>query len=468
MMSRNAAEKRKQLQIVCIDDLVPQDDILRKIDEAMDWGFIYDIVEDKYCADNGRPSIDPVVLIKIAMIQCLFGIKSMRQTIKEINVNASYRWFLGYDFTDPVPHFSTFGKNYSRRFAGTGLFEEIFKKVLEECMRQGFVDTELIFVDSTHVKARANRNKKFERAAEEKAAWYAEELEEEIEKDREAHGKKPLKEKDGGGTGAEADGEEKGKGKTQKASLTDPESGWFHKGEHKQVFAYSVQAACDRHGWVLGFSVHPGNEHDSSTFKALHDKIKPLDPAKVIADAGYKTPAIAKLLIDEGIEPIFPYKRPMTKEGFMVKREYVYDEGFDCYICPNLKTLEYSTTDRKGYKLYKSDPRDCAGCPLLERCTLSRNKTKVVARHVWEEYMETAEDIRHTIGNKEIYNLRKATIERDFGTAKEQHGFRYTQQYGKERMEMKASLTFACMNLKKLAKMTDLRKKNEEKSAMER
>ena len=78
-------------------------------------------------------------------------------------------------------------------------------------------------------------------------------------------------------------------------------------------------------------------------------------------------------------------------------------------------------------------------------------------RHVWEEYMEMAEDIRHTLGNKEIYELRKETIERIFGTAKEQHGFRYTQYIGKARMEMKAGLTFACMNLKKLAKLLENR-----------
>ena len=74
-------------------------------------------------------------------------------------------------------------------------------------------------------------------------------------------------------------------------------------------------------------------------------------------------------------------------------------------------------------------------------------------RHVWEEYIEKAEDIRHTIGNKQIYELRKETIERIFGTAKEQHGFRYNQYKGKARMEMKAGLTFACMNLKKLARI---------------
>jgi len=78
---------------------------------------------------------------------------------------------------------------------------------------------------------------------------------------------------------------------------------------------------------------------------------------------------------------------------------------------------------------------------------------KVVTRHIWEPYIEKCEDIRHTIGMKEVYAQRKETVERLFGTAKENHGFRYTQMIGKARTEMKVGLTFACMNLKKLAKM---------------
>lgn len=111
-MITKTARKGEQIEMVSLDQLVPEDHLLRKIDEHIDFSFIYDLVEDKYSPDNGRPSIDPVTLIKIPIIQYMFGIKSMRQTIKEIEVNMAYRWFLGLGFHDPVPHFSTFGKNY--------------------------------------------------------------------------------------------------------------------------------------------------------------------------------------------------------------------------------------------------------------------------------------------------------------------------------------------------------------------
>ena len=130
MLTQENEKVRKQMQIVCIDDLVPQDHLLRIIDKAIDWKFIYELVEDKYSPDMGRPSLDPVTLIKIPLIQYLYGIKSMRQTIKEIEVNMAYRWFLGLELYDDVPHFTTFGKNYTRRFKDTDLFEQIFQHIL--------------------------------------------------------------------------------------------------------------------------------------------------------------------------------------------------------------------------------------------------------------------------------------------------------------------------------------------------
>jgi len=450
------------VQMFCMDDMVPENHLLRIIDKAINWNFIYELVESKYSQETGRPSMDPVMLIKIPFIQYLYGIRSMRQTIKEIEVNVAYRWFLGLSMLDKVPHFSTFGKNYSRRFKDTDLFEQIFSRILEECYKFKLIDPSEVFVDATHVKARANNKKMQKRIAHEEALFYEEMLKKEINEDREAHEKKPLKDKDDDkddNDNTPSSGNGNGKGKTIKTSTSDPESGWFHKGEHKSVFAYAVETACDKNGWILGYSVHPGNLHDSRTFQSLYDKIKNIGIETLIADAGYKTPAIAKLLLDDGIKPLFPYKRPMTKEGFFRKYEYVYDEYYDSYICPNDQLLTYRTTNRDGYREYKSCGETCASCPYLSQCTQSKDHVKVVTRHIWEPYMEICEDIRHTLGMKELYSKRKETIERIFGTAKENHGLRYTQMFGKARMEMKVGLTFACMNLKKLAKMIQLRGK---------
>ncbi|HZK21090.1 MAG TPA: IS1182 family transposase [Oscillospiraceae bacterium] len=445
MLSENRMKKTKQIEFVCIEDLVPKNHILRDIEKAIDFSFIYELVRDLYCADNGRPSIDPVVLFKIVLIQYTFGIRSMRQTIKDIEVNMAYRWFLGYNMTEPVPHFTTFGKNYLRRFSGTDIFEKIFEQILSEAVNAGFVDAKAVFIDATHIKANANNHKYRNETVKKEAKHYQAELEKEIEEDRKTHGKKPPKPpKDGGEPPT----------KNIKRSTTDPDCGMFHKGEHKKEFAYTTHVACDKNNFVLSADVSAGNVHDSVMFDSLYrDVVKKFPEVEVIAlDRGYKTPWIMKQIFDSNRLPSVPYKRPMTKEGFFKKYEYVYDEYYDCVICPNNQILKYSTTNKEGYQEYKSNPKICVDCPLREQCTESKGYQKVVTRHVWESYMELAEDFRHTTKGKEIYKRRKETIERVFADSKVNHGLRYTQYRGLSRLKMQVLLTFSCMNLKKLAK----------------
>ena len=140
-------------------ELVPKDHFLRKVEETIDFSFIYDLVEDSYSSDNGRPSLDPVLLVKIPLIQCFYGIRSMRQTIKDIEVNTAYRWFLGLSLDDKVPHFTTYGKNYSRRFENKEVLAHIFSHVLHHVLEAGLIDPSEIFIDGTHIKAAANNHK---------------------------------------------------------------------------------------------------------------------------------------------------------------------------------------------------------------------------------------------------------------------------------------------------------------------
>lgn len=264
--------------------------------------------------------------------------------------------------------------------------------------------------------------------------------------DREAHGKKALKNNDENTPNPP-------EMKNIKKSTTDPESGLFHKGEHEKCFAYVANTACDRHNFILDFEVGAGNIHDSRMFDGLYDKlIRQFPEIQVIAiDAGYKTPWIMKQIIDSNRIPAVPYKRPMTKSGFFKKHEYVYDEHYDCILCPANQVLPYSTTNREGYQEFKSNPDYCKDCKFLNQCTQSKAQQKLVTRHVWEPYMELAEYYRHTPMYREIYQMRSQTIERVFADAKERHGMRYTQLRGLQKVKMQVTLTFACMNLKKLA-----------------
>jgi transposase len=117
----------------------------------------------------------------------------MRKNIREIETNIAYRWFLGYGFNDKIPHFSTFSKNYERRFRDTDIFEQIFYRILMEAVKSGFVKAEEVFIDSTHVKASANKNKYIKKKVRKEVRRYQELLDNEINEARIKHGQEPLK-----------------------------------------------------------------------------------------------------------------------------------------------------------------------------------------------------------------------------------------------------------------------------------
>lgn len=445
-----------------LDTLVPQDHIVRRLEHCIDWKFIYPKVSHLY-SPFGRPSIDPVILFKMLCINIVFGYNSMRRTCREIETNFAYRWFLGISMDESVPNYSTWSQNYIRRFGESKIFSELFDHILEHIYTLGFLDLETVFGDSTHQKANANKNKYQDVEIKKVKKAYEDELLEETNKDRANHGKKPLKsiqEKElqfDEVTGEEIE-VEVGKTVHIKQSKTDPESGNFHKGEKQKCFAYSHQTFCDRHGYVISHTTVAGNIHDSNSFFEAYQKLKMMDSENEIEnlclDAGYLTPAICRQIIKDDKKLFIPYKRPMTKKGFFKKYEYVYNKESDHYICPNDKVLKYSTTNKSGYREYKSNPCDCETCPFLDKCTKSKNHQKVVTRHVWEDYKEEANALRHTPEWKEIYPKRKETIERVFADSKELHNLRYTRLRGLKKNEQQASLIFAFHNLIKLARRT--------------
>ncbi len=440
-MLKKDKKEREQVEFICLENLIPENHLLRKIDKAVDFSKIYEFVEDLYCHNNGRNSVDPVVLFKMVLIQHLYGITSLRKTAEEVKMNLAYRWFVGYLINEETPHFSTISYNFRNRF-NSETIEKIFYWILEEIRKNGYLQPEVVFVDGTHIKANANMKKVVKKAVPEAAKHYQKELMEEINEDRKNHGKKEFK-----------DDDKPPKEKIINESTTDPESGVFHKGEHKKCLAYEAHTACDARGYIMDVEVTPGNIHDSVAFDGLYDKLVEHNEEieTVVADSAYNTPYIAKKLTDDKKDILVPYRRPMTKKGFFKKYEFAYDEYYDCVICPENQVLKYATTNRDGYREFKSNPKICENCPSKEKCTESKNFQKTYSQHVWHEYLDKLLDVKFAIKYKGLYEHRKETIERVFADAKEKYAMRYTPYRGLSQVTNWVRLKFACMNLKKLA-----------------
>ena len=158
-MLRKPSPQQTALEMVSLDGLVPKDHLLRKIDAVIDFSFIHDRVAGLYCPDNGRPPLDPTLMFKALFIGYLFGVRSERQLVREIEVNVAYRWFLGLKLTDPVFDASTLSQNRRRRYNDTTVAQDIFDAIVEQAIAKGLVDGTVLYTDSTHLKANANKNR---------------------------------------------------------------------------------------------------------------------------------------------------------------------------------------------------------------------------------------------------------------------------------------------------------------------
>ena len=325
-MLERGKRDRDLVEFVVIDQLVPAEHLLRKIDAAVDFDRIYEMVDILYSEDNGRPSVDPVVLFKVVLIQHLYGLPSLRRTADEISANICYRWFLGYTLQEETPHFSTVSYNFRHRFTAETV-DQVFAWILEEVAEAGYLSPKAVFIDGTHIKANANTKKRVKAAISAASKHYAKELMEEVNADREARGKKPFEDDDeppyppkkcrDNTSKKELARRKKEKTRIVTQSVTDPDCGLFVKGSHERQFAYEAHTACDKNGFVLETVVTPGNVHDSVAFDEVYDKVPKTFPETetIVADSAYKTPHICKKVFDDGRVLSTAYKRPQTMKG---------------------------------------------------------------------------------------------------------------------------------------------------------
>ena len=152
MMGQREFETKLYYQL-SLDALVPQDHLLRRIADAVDFSFVRPLCRPYY-SHTGQPSVDPVVIFKMLLLGYLYGITSERRLAEEVRLHLGYRWFLGYDFDLPTPDHSVLSKARAR--FGSSVFEEFFRQSIELCRRAGLLDEGPVYVDSTLLRAHAS------------------------------------------------------------------------------------------------------------------------------------------------------------------------------------------------------------------------------------------------------------------------------------------------------------------------
>lgn len=464
-MLKEKSGRQGQLELVDIEALVPSDHLLRKIDKYIDFSFINEICRPYYCEDNGRPAIEPVIMFKMLFLGYLYGIRSETRLAEEVRVNLAYRWFLGYGIADKTPDASVIWQNRIRRFNGTDIPRRIFDEILRQAMSHGLVGGRILYSDSTHLKASANKNKYREAEVRQETQDYLDDLNKAINEDRAAHGKKPLKfeekpvkpDDEDNEDYFDDDDDDSGETKRIKESTTDPDSGYMHRDGKPLGFFYLDHRTVDSlNNIITDTFVTPGNVNDVKPYlERLKYQIAKFGfkPFAVGLDAGYNTSPICKYLHDLGINAAMGKRRGCHQKGKYGKYKFVYMKDWDVYICPERNYLEYVTTDRNGYREYKVKNKRCENCPRRNECLSEKQKTKSLRRHIWEDYKDEAYTFTHETIGKRVYERRKETIERSFAESKELHGARYCRMRGIAKVEEQCLLTAAVQNMKRIARI---------------
>lgn len=448
MMTRRDGVQQKML-CVTLESLMPQEHFLRRLDSLMDFSFIYQRVESLY-SHSGRPSIDPVVVVKMLLLGYLYGIDSERRLEQEVRVNIAYRWFLGIDLDEPVPDHSTFSQLRRRKFNGAALFEELFDEVVRKCIEYGLIDGKLLLTDSTHVRANA-RNDVLERVAvEAEPSAYLQRLNEQAVKD----GVYPKHRK-----------EKKKAYKELVKSPADPDAGFMKRTGKPLGFYYLSHQTCDaRHGLITDVHTTPGNVPDSTVHS---ERIKRqiavfgFKPEAVCADSAYDSSEIHKDMLDMGIRTYIPKRNlPKPASGVFSEVDFIYDRESDTLTCPNACRLIFSNyRDRLGQKRYKASAGECSACPLRSRCISGDAKYRVVER----AYFKCASEEQHmrndgTPGYYEALRLRKIYCEGNFSHQKAEHNLRRLRKRGLGKAREHCLLSATALNLKRMAKLLTPRK----------
>ena len=348
------------MDLVILEQMIPEDHLLRRIDRAVDFGFIHELCVPLYCADNGRPAIDPEILLRMLFIGYLYEIKSEARLEEEVYYNMAYKWFCGLELTEKAPNATTISQNRRRRFRDNDIAEKVFNEILRQCIVKGLVGGAILYTDSTHIKAKANKHKKRLVKVAEAPKAYMKELDAQVDRDRKAIGKKPFDHDDDA---------HKGGGATKRMeSTTDSESGQQSRDGKPDGFHYSEHRTVDSlHNVIVNVHVEPANINDITPVPEILTEIEQRLgelPKYMGLDAGYHSAWIAHLLESKGIQGVIGCRRHTHKTDTYGKYRFSYNWEYDLYTCPEHHRLYWKTTTREGYQ---SPPAQTPLRPLLRQ-----------------------------------------------------------------------------------------------------
>ena len=434
--------------------LVPDGHILKLVDKHVDFSFIRERVSHLY-SEIGRPSVDPVLMVKMLIVGYLFGITSERRLCEEVGMHVGYRWFVGLNMEDKVPDHSTFSKNRHGRFRESLVWEEIFEELVRRCIAAGLVRGENLSADGTYVEANASMNSMEPIVVSLTPKKYLRQIERESAEP--APPTADVEGKDVGEKKAEKKEARKKPSNDTHRSRTDPDARLGKKSGSPFGLYHGVGYVMDNaSGVILDAQVgHPGPNTEMGQALEGLDRAKWHfgRPVKTLGlDRGYRDADFLAETLERGVTPHVPILDMMRLNadlrGVCPRNQFTYDSANDCYICPQGKTMKYRGLSGRQ-KAYRASAKDCRICPMKTACT--RDKSRTVSIHINNDALEATKKQMGTKAYRASQKCRKR-IEALFGEAKEQMGFRRMKFRGRGTVAEQVWLTATAQNIKRLVK----------------
>ena len=312
-----------------LEQRVRKDHLLRKIDAALDFDFIYEEVEHLY-GRNGNVSIPPPVIMKLMLLLVLYNVRSERELMATLPERLDWLWFLGYDLDSEIPNHSILSKARARW--GQEVFRTFFEETILACVAARLVSGKKLFCDSSLVEAdasdqsivdRQSLKRHLNRAFREMERRLDEQSAEAADVDQEKDRNTPVN--------------------SRYVSTTDPEADLIRKSKGGAKIAYQSHRAIDAlHGVITATILGPGNENEAHRLSELLDQHATNTGHVVhtaVADSKYGTNENLIECYDRGVRLHTRTLRDVQQKrtenkGIFPEDLFRYDSDTDTYICP--------------------------------------------------------------------------------------------------------------------------------------
>jgi transposase len=453
MMGQRAGGQGQFFYAFDLDKVVPADHLVRQIDAVLDLNWVHKELAPYY-SHTGRPSVDPVLMIRMLIVGYMFAIRSERRICAEVQVNLAYRWFCKLGIEDSIPDHSVFCRARHERFSESDALRQVFESVVAKCIAAGLVGGEGFSIDASLIKADAAKKKRL--PGDEPIAWpKTEEASRAVREYLAVLDAARRDEESDGDSGASGGGGRRSPPK--EVSLSDPQAAWVARKGTDPFFAYDANYLIDnKAGIIVDAEGTRANRADEIAItETMVDRIKRrfgLRPRRLAGDSVYGAVKLLKALVDRGIAPhVLVWDKSARHDGTFSRADFVFDQERNVYICPGGKELTSTGNIDQGHIVYyRANKHDCSTCLLKPKCTTA--PMRKVTRDLNEDVRDRVRALANTEAFRQSCRERKK-VEMRFAHMKHILKFDRLRLRGLSGAKDEVLLTAIAQNLRRLAKL---------------